>query len=98
MPGRSRQGSLPPAPNPISGMSTPLLTPVRPARRRRRWRARRGPSSSRARSIFWQSSVTPATAHSLGDKVSVFALAFFVLIVIIGGAFAVGYLIGRILL
>jgi hypothetical protein len=42
--------------------------------------------------------VTPATAHSLGDKVSVFALAFFVLVAIVGGAFAAGYLIGRILL
>jgi hypothetical protein len=42
--------------------------------------------------------VTPATVHSFGDKLSVFALAFFVLIVIVGGAFAAGYLIGRILL
>ena len=42
--------------------------------------------------------MTPATVHSLGDKVSVFALAFFLLIVIVGGAFAAGYLIGRILL
>ena len=40
----------------------------------------------------------PATPHSLGDKLSVFALAFFVLLVIVGGAFAAGYLIGRILL
>jgi hypothetical protein len=42
--------------------------------------------------------VTPTTTDSLGDKVSVFALAFFVLVVIVGGAFAAGYLIGRILL
>jgi hypothetical protein len=42
--------------------------------------------------------VTPTTVHSLSDKVSVFALAFFVLVVIVGGAFAAGYLIGRILL
>jgi hypothetical protein len=42
--------------------------------------------------------VTPAPTHSLGDRVSVFALAFFVLALIVGGAFAAGYLIGRILL
>ena len=32
--------------------------------------------------------MTPATVNSLGDRVSVFALAFFVLVVIVGGAFA----------
>jgi hypothetical protein len=32
------------------------------------------------------------------EKLSVFALAAFVLLVIVGGAFAAGYLIGRILL
>ena len=42
--------------------------------------------------------MTPAVVHSRGDKLSVFALAFFVLVVIVGGAFAAGYLIGRILL
>jgi hypothetical protein len=42
--------------------------------------------------------VTPATVNSRADRVSVFALAFFVLLVIVGGAFAAGYLIGRILL
>jgi hypothetical protein len=42
--------------------------------------------------------VAPATVHSLGDRFAVFALAFFVLVVIVGGAFAAGYLIGRILL
>ena len=42
--------------------------------------------------------MTPATVHSRGDRVSVFALAFFVLVVIVGGAFAAGYFIGRILL
>ena len=42
--------------------------------------------------------MTPTTVHSFGDRVSVFALAFFVLVVIVGGAFAAGYLIGRILL
>lgn len=34
----------------------------------------------------------------LGDKVSVFAFAVFVLLAIVGLAFAAGYLIGRILL
>jgi hypothetical protein len=34
----------------------------------------------------------------VGEKVSVFALATFVLVLIVGGAFAAGYLIGRILL
>ena len=33
--------------------------------------------------------------HSAGDRVSVFALAFAVLAVAIGGAFLVGWLIGR---
>jgi hypothetical protein len=42
--------------------------------------------------------VTPTTVNSFGDRLSVFALAFFVLIVIVGGAFAAGYLIGRVLL
>ena len=34
----------------------------------------------------------------MGEKVSVFAVAIFVLVVVVGGAFAAGYLIGRILL
>jgi hypothetical protein len=34
----------------------------------------------------------------MGDKLSVFALAAFILLVIVGGAFAAGYVIGRILL
>src|ERR1051326_5990486 len=93
-----RQGSLPPAPNPISGMSTLFPTPTPPGRGRSASPARKGRSSSRARSIFLQSSVDPAATHSLGANVSVFALAFFVLVVIVGGAFAAGYLIGRILL
>jgi hypothetical protein len=42
--------------------------------------------------------VAPARPHTFGDKVSVFALAAFVLVVIVGGAFAAGYLIGRMLL
>jgi len=32
------------------------------------------------------------------ERISVFALAAFVLVVVVGGAFAAGYLIGRILL
>jgi hypothetical protein len=39
-----------------------------------------------------------AGAHRLSDKLSVFAFALGVLAVIVGGAFAAGYLIGRILL
>jgi hypothetical protein len=34
----------------------------------------------------------------VGERLSVFALATFVLVLIVGGAFAAGYLIGRILL
>jgi hypothetical protein len=39
-----------------------------------------------------------APTHKLSDKLSVFAFAAGVLLVIVGGAFAAGYLIGRILL
>jgi hypothetical protein len=42
--------------------------------------------------------VAPASPHTLGDRISVFALAAFLLVVIVGGAFAAGYLIGRMLL
>jgi len=42
--------------------------------------------------------VAPARPHTLGEKASVFALATFVLLAIVGGAFAAGYLIGRMLL
>jgi hypothetical protein len=42
--------------------------------------------------------VAAAPTHSVGEKVSVFALAVFVLVLIVGGAFAAGYFIGRILL
>ena len=93
-----RQGSSLPAPNRISSMSTHFPTRTRPAGGPASSPGPAEPSSSRARSIFWQSSVTPATIHSPRDRASVFALAFFVLIVIVGGAFAAGYLIGRILL
>jgi hypothetical protein len=34
----------------------------------------------------------------VSDRLSVFAFATFLLVVIVGGAFAAGYLIGRILL
>jgi hypothetical protein len=39
-----------------------------------------------------------APTHRVSDKLSVFAFAAVVLLVIVGGAFAAGYLIGRILL
>jgi hypothetical protein len=42
--------------------------------------------------------VAPARPHTFTDKLSVFALAAFVLVVIVGGAFAAGYFIGRMLL
>jgi hypothetical protein len=57
-----------------------------------------GPSSSRAPSIFSATSVARARPHTFGDKASVFALAAFVLLAIVGGAFAAGYVIGRMLL
>jgi hypothetical protein len=40
----------------------------------------------------------PTHSHKLSEKLSVFAFAIGVLVVIVGGAFAAGYLIGRILL
>ena len=42
--------------------------------------------------------MAPARTHTIGEKLSVFALAIFVLLAIVGGAFAAGYLIGRMLL
>ena len=39
-----------------------------------------------------------APPHRVSDKLSVFVFAAVVLLVIVGGAFAAGYLIGRILL
>jgi hypothetical protein len=39
-----------------------------------------------------------APTHRLGEKLGVFAFAAGILVVIVGGAFAAGYLIGRILL
>jgi hypothetical protein len=36
--------------------------------------------------------------HSGAEKLTVFAFAALILVVIVGGAFAAGYLIGRILL
>jgi hypothetical protein len=38
------------------------------------------------------------TTHSIGERLSIFALAAFVLAVVVGGAFAAGYLIGQMLL
>jgi len=37
-------------------------------------------------------------AHTPGEKLGIFVFAIVVLAVIVGGAFAAGYLIGRILL
>jgi hypothetical protein len=42
--------------------------------------------------------VTPATSHSVSEKLSVFAFAALVLLAIVGGAFAAGYFIGKMLL
>ena len=39
-----------------------------------------------------------ATTHNVGEKLGVFAVAALVLVVVVGGAFAAGYLIGRVLL
>jgi hypothetical protein len=39
-----------------------------------------------------------ARSHTVGERVGIFAFAAFVLAVIVGGAFAAGYLIGRIFL
>jgi hypothetical protein len=38
------------------------------------------------------------SSHTAGEKVGIFAFAVFVLVVIVGGAFAAGYLIGKVLL
>jgi hypothetical protein len=42
--------------------------------------------------------VAAAQTHSAGEKLTVFAFAAVLLVVIVGGAFAAGYFIGRILL
>jgi len=39
-----------------------------------------------------------ATTSNVRERISVFAVAIFVLVLVVGGAFAAGYLIGRILL
>ena len=39
-----------------------------------------------------------ATTHSVSEKLGIFAVAGLVLVVVVGGAFLAGYLIGRILL
>jgi hypothetical protein len=36
-----------------------------------------------------------ARAHTPGEKLGIFAFAIVVLVLIVGGAFAAGYLIGR---
>src|SRR6266550_3040106 len=94
----SGQGTSPPAPNRTSSMSSRSLIPSRRDAGRSSSRGPRGPLPSRAPSIFWQNSVAMAPTHRVSDKLSVFAFAAVVLLVIVGGAFAAGYLIGRILL
>jgi hypothetical protein len=42
--------------------------------------------------------VVRARTHSVNEKLGVFAVAALVLVVVVGGAFAAGYLIGRVLL
>jgi hypothetical protein len=42
--------------------------------------------------------VATRATHSPGEKLSIFALAAVVLAVVVGGAFAAGWLIGRIFL
>jgi hypothetical protein len=42
--------------------------------------------------------VAAAQTHSASEKLTVFAFAAVLLVVIVGGAFAAGYFIGRILL
>jgi hypothetical protein len=44
------------------------------------------------------SSALRATTRSVGEKLSIFAVAALVLVVVVGGAFAAGYVIGRVLL
>ena len=39
-----------------------------------------------------------ARTHTLSEKVGIFAFAAVVLVLIVGGAFAAGYLIGKMLL
>jgi hypothetical protein len=39
--------------------------------------------------------VARTATHSAGERVSIFAVAFGALAVVVGGAFAVGWLIGR---
>ncbi len=56
------------------------------------------PFSSRALFIFLPSSVPVTRPHSVGERLSVFALAVFFLVSLVGVAFAAGYLIGRMLL
>ena len=92
------QGNLPVVPNGTSNMSNPTQIRPRLAAARSRSRATTALFSSPAPSIFWPSSVTTATTSNVREKIGVFAVAIFVLVVVVGGAFAAGYLIGRILL
>jgi hypothetical protein len=42
--------------------------------------------------------VAQARTHTASEKLAVFAFAIFVLVAIVGGAFAAGYLIGKMFL
>jgi hypothetical protein len=42
--------------------------------------------------------VASTATHSPGERLSIFAFAAVVLVVVVGGAFAAGWLIGRMLL
>ena len=62
---------------------------------------RLGRFSSRAASIFLLILLAPSRTPSMvdaGERLTVFAFAAFVVLAIVGLAFAVGYLIGRIFL
>ena len=85
-------------PNGTSSMSRPSSIRPRLGAARVPSRARTGPSSSQAPSIFLRTSVSPGRPHTVSEKAGVFALAAFVLLAIVGGAFAAGYVIGRMLL
>ena len=93
-----RAGSSPRSPRPTSTGSrwSPSRRPLVPAR----WslQARTGPCSSRAPCTFSRISVPRTAPHDTGEKLSMFALAAFVLITAIGSAFATGWVIGRIVL
>ena len=93
----SRERNSPAAPNRTSTVSNAIRTPhtlsAEPALS--------GPSSSPAPSTSLPMSTGPTRTLSMagvGERLTVFAFAAFVVLAIVAAAFAVGYLIGRILL